>query len=122
MTRSPSQTDIDTKKITKIVTDTVDAYKDRSGAHDRIHMMEEVMSEHTKQIESMNDDLQEGRLEFLKLRNSIDGLTDKFNDFAGTIKSATTWFIGAVAMGLLTTVGTILWWAIKSYAIQGAGK
>lgn len=75
------------------------------------------MSEQTKRIDAINDNLHEGSIEFLKLRHSIDNLTETI----GTIKAVLFWFLGTAGGALIVFSGSVLWWVVKNYAISTNG-
>jgi len=108
MTKNPNE--IPTDKIEKIVES---ALSDRSERNDRIHLLERVVENHSKQLKEIDGRLNDGRVEFVEIRNSIDALAKEFNQLASTAKTATAWILGMIATGLLTTVGSAILWVLQ---------
>ncbi len=124
MTRTPSQNEIDTDRIKRISTTVADAYE-QSNKNERMALLEKVVAEQTKRMDEMDDNLHDGSIEFVKLRNSIDNLTSIIGDIKnnmGRAQSAVLWFLGiGITMGM-TFCGSMGWWVIQHYAVATVGK
>lgn len=107
MSPSNVERDIDTDKIERIAS-AIAHKSDRSDRNDRISNLE-------SEVNAIKENLHDGSIEFVKLRNSIDSLTSTI----GTIKTGFFWVIGTVALMGMGFCGSLLWFVVKMYATNG---
>lgn len=65
-----------------------------------------------ERVDDVEDQLEEGGRQFIAVGKDVAHLTEK----VGALTSVLAWVGGAIGLGLLTTAGAALLWAIK----QGA--
>lgn len=99
-----TEREIDTEKIERIMS-AVAHKADLSDRVDRIANLETEVSE-------IKENLHEGSIQFVKLGNAIDNLTNTL----GTIKAGFFWFLGVALTLIMTFCGSVLWFVIKMYA------
>jgi len=101
--------EIDTDKIERIVSAAAHS-ADRSDRNDRISNLE-------SEVNNIKDNLHEGSIQFVKLGNAIDNLSNTL----GTIKAGFFWFLGLSLTLVMGFCGSMLWFLIKLYAAKDGG-